>query len=250
MNLRDSVVVVTGSSSGIGRTTAVLFASQGARLILNSKSNLAGGEQLAREIQTRGGKAVYVQADLGDPDAVAHLFDRAIEEFGTIDILINNAGNTPVASFLETTKEHWQQVLDDNFLSAVLCSQAAARIMLKRNGGKIINNSSFRGIEYAGIPLIIAYSCAKAALNAFTRTLAKELAPHINVNAVAPGFVYTQNYEKMSSNQKEQMQAAMLTRRFISMNEIAEAFLFLAQSDSITGEVLVVDGGLSLINDL
>jgi 3-oxoacyl-[acyl-carrier protein] reductase len=242
----SKVVVITGSSSGIGRTAALRFAREGAAVVVNSKKNAAGGEAVAQEITEQGGQAIHVQANLADPEQVAELFSRTVAAFGAVDVLINNAGHTPVAPFLETTKEHWQQAFDDNLFSAVLCSREAAPIMLAKGAGKIINTSSIRGIDYAGVKVAIAYSSAKAALISFSKTLAKELAPRVNVNVVAPGFVRTQNYERMRPEIKERMLNTTPIGRFISMDEIADAFLFLASADAITGQVLLVDGGFTL----
>jgi 3-oxoacyl-[acyl-carrier protein] reductase len=240
------VIVVTGSASGIGRATAIKFAREGANVVVNSKNNVSGGEAVVDEIERLGGRAIYIRADLSQHDQVQGLFRRTEEEFGGVDILINNAGHTIVKPFIETDLAHWTQVFNDNLFSAVFCAQAAARIMLKSGRGKIINTSSIRGAEYAGIPVAIAYSCAKAALNSFTRTLAKELAPKIQVNAVAPGFVYTQNYDRMSQETKDSMLEATLIGRFISVDEIADAFIFLAGASAITGEVFAVDGGFTV----
>ena len=118
--------------------------------------------------------------------------------------------------------------------------------MLAQGAGKIINTSSIRGIEYAGVKVAMAYSSAKAALISFSKTLAKELAPHVNVNVVAPGFVYTQNYERMRQETKDKMLSTTPIGRFITMDEIADAFVFLAGADAITGQVLLVDGGFTL----
>jgi len=246
MKFAGKVVIVTGSSSGIGRATALRMAGEGAALVVNSKTNVSGGEEVAHTIRERGRSAIHVQADLADPDQVARLFDKTLEAFGTVDVLINNAGHTTTAPFLESTKGHWQQAFDDNLFSAVLCSQFAARIMLNKGSGKIINTSSIRGIDHAGVKVANAYSSAKAALISFSKTLAKDLAPHINVNVLAPGFVYTQNYERMHQEVKDRMLRTTPIGRFISMDEIAEAFMFLASADAITGQVLLVDGGFTL----
>jgi 3-oxoacyl-[acyl-carrier protein] reductase len=246
MKIKDSVVIITGSSSGIGRAIAYLLAQQGARIVVNSNKNTAGGVEVADKIKSQGGQAIYIQGDVSEEKDVANLFQRSIEHFGTVDILINNAGSTEGQPFLEATGENWQSSFKNNLISAVLCSREAAKIMLKKGNGAIINTSSVRGLEYTGREGIMAYSAAKAGVINFTKTLAKQLAPSIRVNAVAPGFVYTPNYEKMTQEQRDSFTNATLIKRFITADEIAEAYLFLAKSDIMTGQVLVVDGGFTL----
>jgi 3-oxoacyl-[acyl-carrier protein] reductase len=187
-----------------------------------------------------------VQGDVSQPSQVKKVFDAVINAFGTVDILINNAGITLGKPFLETTKEDWLQVFDANFFSTVLCSQEAVKIMSQKGSGKIINTASIRGIEHTGRQGIMAYSAAKAAVINFTKTLAKEVAPNITVNAVAPGFVYTPNYEAMPKEMTNEFIEETLIKRFISDTEIAEAFIYLAGANAVTGEVLVVDGGFTL----
>lgn len=248
MNLKDKVVVVTGSSSGIGKAAALLFARRGASVVVNSKSNLKGGKGVVDEIKKNGGQAIYLQANLADPAEVKKFFDEIIKQYKKIDVLINNAGFTNFREFLKTTKEQWLEDLDDNLFTTVLSSQEAAKAMLKQGHGKILNTASIRGLDHLGREGIMPYSAAKAAVINFTKTLAKELAPNIQVNAVAPGFVYTQNYDSMSQELKDMFVGNTYLKRFIKPDEIAEAFLYLATTEAVTGEVLVVDAGYSLKN--
>lgn len=244
--LENKVVVITGSASGIGQAAALKFAKAGAKIVVNARSNVAGGESVVREIEQLGSEAIFVQGDLSDPDTVKSLFDTTLKTFGTVDILINNAGVASGMPFLETSKEYWVDAFNHNFFSAVLCAQEAAKIMLEKGEGKIINTSSVRGIAHSGREGLMAYSAAKAALINFTKTLAKDLAPNITVNAVAPGFVYTPNYDNFPQELKDAFMAATPIHRFIRVDDIADAFLYLATANSVTGEVLVVDGGFTL----
>ncbi len=187
-----------------------------------------------------------MQADLAQPREVDALFEKALEKFGTVDILVNNAGAAASKPFLETTKEDWLRDFDNNLFSMVLCSQRAAKIMLEKGSGVILNTTSIRGIEHTGREGIMAYSAAKAAAISFTKTLAKELSPKIRVNAVAPGFVITPNYDNASQEVKDGFIAGTQIKRWIQPQEIAEAFLYLATAEAVTGENLVVDGGFTL----
>ncbi len=244
--VENKVVIITGSASGIGQAAALKFAKAGANIVVNAKSNVAGGESVVREIRQLGREAIFVQGDLSEPDTVKALFDTVLETFGTVDILINNAGVASGKPFLETTKDDWIEAFNHNFFSTVLCVKEATKIMLEHGEGKIINTSSVRGIAHSGREGLMPYSAAKAAMINFTKTLAKDLAPNITVNAVAPGFVYTPNYNDFPQELQDAFMAATPIHRFIHVDEIADAFLYLATANSVTGEVLVIDGGFTL----
>lgn len=242
MRLDGKVAVVTGAAANIGKATAVLFAKEGAKVVITTKSNVSGGNEVVDEIKGQGGNAIFVQADLADPKQVAGLFTATLDAFGTVDILVNNAGVAVGKPFLESTLEDWKSQYDDNVFSMVLCSQRAAKIMLEKGSGVILNTTSIRGLEHGGRPTAMAYSTAKAATISFTKNLAKELAPNIRVNAVAPGFVITPNYDQNSPMVKGFIEGTLL-KRWIQPVEIAEAFLYLATAEAVTGENLVVDAG-------
>jgi 3-oxoacyl-[acyl-carrier protein] reductase len=244
--LNDKVAIITGSSAHIGRATALLFAHEGARVVLNARENVQGGETAVDEIRKQGGDAMFIRADLAKPSEADRLFEATLEKFGTVDILINNAGAGHGKAFAESTREDWLAAFDDNLYDAVWCSQRAAKIMLDKQSGVILNTSSIRGVDYAGREGLMAYSAAKSALNSFTKTLAKELAPHVRVNAVAPGFVITSNYDQMSAALKDELINSTLIKRWIQPEEIAEAFLYLAGAEAVTGEILMVDGGFTM----
>lgn len=249
MRLNNKVVVITGSSSGIGQATALRFAKDGAKIVVNCKSNTQGAEAVVNQIEKLGGEAIQVTGDVSNPKDVEKLFQRTLAKFKTIDILINNAGSSHGKEFLDTTKEDWLEVFDNNFFGTVLCSQIAVRIMSKNGGGKILNTASIRGLTNTGREGIMPYSAAKAAVVNFTKTLAKEVSPKILVNAVAPGFVYTSYFETIPKELKDQFIANTLIKRFITVDEIADAFHYLATTDAVTGSVLIVDGGFTLKRD-
>ncbi|HDY86704.1 MAG TPA: SDR family NAD(P)-dependent oxidoreductase, partial [bacterium] len=144
MKFKDKVVLITGSSDNIGKATAIKFAKEGAKIVINSIKNIAGGEAVAEEIKISGGEAIYVKADVSKQEGVDQLFGETLQAFNTLDILINNAGRAVSVPFLKTTEEHWLDLLRCNFLSTVLCSKEAAKIMLQKGSGKIINTSSVR----------------------------------------------------------------------------------------------------------
>ncbi len=246
MELASTVAVVTGSAGNIGRAIALLFARQGAKLVVTARRNTEGGHAVVDRIRQAGGDATFVQADLSVEAQVDGLFDKIVEVYGGVDILVNNAGAATPMPFLESTREHWVGAFDDNLFSCVLCSIRAAKIMQAGNGGRIINTASIRGIPHTGREGIMAYSAAKAAMINFTKTLAKELAPGILVNAVAPGFVITPNYDDVPQKVKDEFINGTLIKRWLTPEELAEAYLYLARADGVTGEVLVVDGGFTL----
>lgn len=246
MKFESKVVLITGSAANIGRSIALKFASQGARVVVNAKNNVAGGNQVVKEIQAKGGKAIFVQADVSDPAQVADMFRKAVKEFKTVDVLINNAGSVAQKDFVQTDKHYWQQQFDDNFFGSVLCSIEATKIMQKNGGGRIVNNASIRGLDHCGRTGVMAYSAAKAALINFTKTLAKDLAPSILVNAVAPGFTETSAFDGVPQATIDEYLSGTQIKRWLSPDEVADGFLYLAGADGVTGEVLVIDGGWNL----
>lgn len=246
MKLQNLVTIITGSSSNIGEATAKLFAQEGSKVVITAKKNEEGAKRVVDEISLNGGEAFYVTGDLAQEDVVKELFDKTVEKYGTVDILINNAGHGHDKDILESTRESWLAAFDDCLFNAVLCSKFAAKIMLEKNSGVILNTTSIRGITYAGREGLIAYSSAKAALASFTMTLAKRVAPTVRVNAVAPGFVYKPMYDKFPKELSEKLINSTLLKRYNTVDEIAEAFLYLACAKGVTGEILTVDGGFQL----
>lgn len=245
MTLHGKVAIVTGSSRGIGRAVALAFAEQGANVLVNSRTDVAGGKAVVDEITGRGGTAGYCQADVAEPDEVDRMFVEAEASLGPVDILVNNAGRPVGASLAENTKELWLDQLNANLLSTVVCSIRAAKAM-ERRGGCVINTSSIRGLDANGRAAVLAYSAAKAAVNNFTRTLAKELAPAIRVNAVMPGFVATSFMTGARDEAKQSWLGHIPLRVFIEPEQIAGSYVYLAESSYLTGTILTADAGLTL----
>lgn len=246
MKLKNKVAVITGSSSGIGKAIAILFAKEGASVIICSNSSKKDGLEVLEEVKCLGSDAIYIQADLTKENEVKKLFDEVKNKYGRLDILVNNAGRTFNTSFEDINQESIMQDINTNFTSAVLCSKYAEKLMGKK--GWIINTSSIRGTDYSGRAGIIGYCSAKAAINSFTKTLAMELAPRISVNAVAPGFVYTNYMNVVSDEMKSKWLENIPIKKFIEPEEIAEVYLMLATSNIFTGSVITADGGFSLLN--
>jgi 3-oxoacyl-[acyl-carrier protein] reductase len=248
MDLNGKVVLVTGSSSGIGQAIAVAFAQQKARVIVHYRNNKEGAEHTKKQITELGCEALIQQADLTRTDDVAKLFDNVKKEYGALDILVNNAGAAHPKPFADTDKTYWQMEFEHNFLSMVLCCKKAIMLMESQNSGKIINMTSVNGVDYMGRPGVIAYSAAKAALINFTKTLAQQYAPRILINAIAPGKTRTTYYDQFDDAYLEKTTDTIPIKRFVTVDEVAEAFIFVARNDALVGEVLVIDGGFSLKN--
>jgi 3-oxoacyl-[acyl-carrier protein] reductase len=245
MTVAGKVVVVTGSSSGIGQATALSFAKAGARVVVNYHVNEQGGKQTLEQVKQFSDDCLLVQADVSTEKGVAKLFDATIKKFSSVDILVNNAAiPTDKVDFMNASYENFKEMIDADLMSVFMCSQKAVGYMQKQGSGKILNTSSVRGWEYGGRAPV--YAAAKAAVNSFTRTLAKQVAPNIQVNAVAPGFVKTRTYDTMPKERLQSFMDQTYLKRWISVEEIADTFLFLAQNDAITGQVLYVDAGFML----
>ena len=245
--MKNKVVFITGSSSGIGKAVAILFAKKGANVIVSSHSNFNDGEKVLEELQKIGGKHMHINCDLSSQDEVKNAFEKIKTKYGKLDILINNAGfSSPERSLSQITEVGLDKVLGANIKSLIWCSQFAVPLM--KNGGQIINTSSIRGLDYAGKAL--GYSCAKAAVNSLTKTLALELAPNILVNAVLPGSVSdTKIYNNRAPEINDAFAKKLPLKKSISASEIANCYLFLATQNYLTGTLLLADGGMTLLSN-
>jgi len=245
MNLDDRVAVVTGASRGIGRAIALELAHRGASVVVNYNTSADAANEVVEAIQQEGGRAIAVQADIGDLDQATRLIQTAIDTFDGIDILVNNAGTTRDQLLMLMSEEDWDVVLRTNLKGVFNCCKAAARKMMRQRSGRIVTISSVSGI--AGQGGQTNYAASKAGAIGFTKSLAKELGPrNITVNAVAPGFVLTDLTADLSEDLKQQAIEATPLGRMGQPEEIARAVAFLASdlASFITGEVLTVDGGL------
>ena len=246
-DLTGKVALITGASSGIGAATAEVMANLGARVAIGYYHNEAGAGQVRDRIANAGGKAIAIRADVRQADQILPLVKRAADELGPIDILVNNAGSLiERQELVEMTAERWDEVMDLNLKSAMLCSQAVAPSMIERKRGAIVNVVSIAG-RTGGGPGAGAYSTAKGGLIAFTKALAKELAPHgVRVNAISPGVIDTPFHEVFSTPEMLRSFVANIPLgRIGTPTECAKVIAFLASDAAsyIVGETIEVNGG-------
>ncbi|MDK1009615.1 MAG: 3-oxoacyl-[acyl-carrier-protein] reductase [Actinomycetota bacterium] len=243
----SGVALVTGAARGIGREIALKLARDGFAVAVNYASSEAKAEKVVAQIETAGGRAVALQADVSDPDAVISLFSTVTDELGPVHVLVNNAGITDDGLVLRMSADQWDSVLNTNLRSVFLCTKAALRSMVRARSGRIINISSVSGIS--GNPGQGNYSAAKAGIIGFTKSVAKEVGSRgITVNAVAPGFIKTDMTETLGAAVIDGVEQQIALGRMGLPKEVASMVGYLASSDAsyITGQVIVVDGGLAL----
>jgi 3-oxoacyl-[acyl-carrier protein] reductase len=245
--LDGKVAVVTGASRGIGRATAIKLAGLGARVVVNYLSNQAAAEDVLHVIQGMGGEAITVQADVGVFGDAQRLIQSALDHFGRLDILVNNAGTTRDALLVRMSEEDWDVVINTNLKGAFNCTKAAQRPMLKQRYGRIVNISSIAGI--AGNAGQANYTAAKAGLIGFTKAVAKEVGSrNITVNAVAPGYIPTDLSASIPPELVTKGMDLTPLGHPGTTEDIANAVAFFVSDEAnyITGQVLAVDGGLTM----
>lgn len=248
MQLAGKAAVVTGASSGIGQAIAIAFGKEGAAVAVNFARDAEGADSTVKEIEDSGGKAIALQADVSKEDDVKNLVGRAVEEFGRLDVMVNNAGVEYKMPFLETPLETWEKVIAVNLTGPWLgCQEAARQMVSQGRPGRIINVSSVH--EDLPMPTNSPYCAAKGGLRMLTRTIAVELAPHdITVNNIAPGAIETPMDAKLEQdpNQMNALLAEIPLGRMGKPEEVAGLALYLASDASAytTGSTLFVDGGM------
>ena len=254
MELNNKVALVTGSSSGIGKGIAIGFAKEGAKLIINDIKGKKETEEVVKIIKKLGSDAIVVGADVSSKKEVDDLINIGWEKFGKIDILVNNAGISFDTVFLEVTEQEWDKTIDTNLKGAFLCSQAVAKKMIKNNiKGKIINVSSVNAFQAE--KKRTSYDASKGGLSALTQTIAVELGEYgINVNAIAPGVVAGTNIDVSNSffsnkGLVDRILDKTPLNRMGTVEDCANVAIFLAsnKSDFIQGEIIVLDGGLTVL---
>ena len=248
MQLEDKVAIVTGSSLGIGRAIAVTFGEEGASVAINYRSHPEEGEEAVQEIEKGGGKAISVKADVSEPEEVKDLIQKTVQEFGRLDIMINNAGIEQKMPFLDTPLEVWEKVISVNLTGVWIgCQEAALQMVSQGDGGRIINVSSVH--EDLPMTTNATYCAAKGGLRMLMRTIAVELAPHgITVNNIAPGAVETPINRNLDEHpeQRQELLSEIPLGRIGHPEEIASLAVYLASDASSysTGSTFFVDGGM------
>ena len=246
MKLQGRVAIVTGAGTGIGRAIAELFAQEGARVAVNYSRSKEAAEEVVAGIRAAGGTALTIGADVSDAAEVDSMVDRVNHEFGRLDILVNNAGwstRIPHDQLDSLTDEIWNRTFDTNLRGAFYAIRTAVPLLREQAGASIVNIASVAGMT--GMGSSISYAASKGAMITMTKSLARALAPQIRVNAIAPGFVRT-SFANWPQAAFDQGQAMTPLKRLATVEEIAALALYLAaDAGSMTGETIVVDGGLT-----
>jgi 3-oxoacyl-[acyl-carrier protein] reductase len=245
MRLQNKVAIVTGGSMGIGRATALRLAQEGAAVIINAR-NPEPANEILEEIKRSGWEAKVCLADVGNKSEAENLINTTVKEYGSLDILVNNAGIYANELVNEMADEQWEDILRVNLTGTFHCCRFASRHMITQGHGKIVNVSSYAGIQ--GMPTQSNYSAAKAGVIGLTKALAKELGPHgITVNVIAP-FAMTRLLENAPKDFLDQWIEKTALKRVGDPVEVANLILFLTSDESsyVTGQLINVDGGLSI----
>lgn len=237
-------VIITGAARGIGRACTELFAAQGYQVLLNFHHSVAAAEELQRHLRSQGYSVDLYQTDIRCRPQVDRMVDYCLTTFGSIDLLINNAGIAQSRLFIDLSPEEWSAMIDTNLTGVFHCTQSVLRQILPRKQGKIINIASIWG--QVGASCEVHYSAAKAGIIGFTKALAKEVGPsNIQVNCIAPGIIDTPMLDPFTAEEKAALKAQTPLERFGTPAEIAACALFLASeaANFITGQVIGVNGG-------
>ncbi|HKL79126.1 MAG TPA: 3-oxoacyl-[acyl-carrier-protein] reductase [Mobilitalea sp.] len=243
--LKGKIAVVTGASKGIGRAIALQFAEHGAKVVVNYRSSIAQVEELLLAIRNIGSEAIAVQADVSQEEEAKSLIEAAVNEYGRIDIFVNNAGITSDNLLMRMSEEEFDKVININLKGTFFCLKHVAKVMLKQKSGKIINISSVVGIT--GNVGQTNYAASKAGVIGMTKTVARELGSRgITVNAIAPGFIETDMTDSLPDKVRELSLSNIPLRRYGTVDEVAGVVSFLASdaANYITGQVIQIDGGM------
>lgn len=243
MKLENKNVFITGSSRGIGLAIAHKFASLGANVVLNSRGEIS--EKLLAEFKPYGVKVLAISGDVSDFADAKRMVDQAIEELGSVDVLVNNAGITQDTLMLKMTEEDFEKVLKVNLTGAFNMTQSVLKPMIKAREGAIINMSSVVGLM--GNIGQANYAASKAGLIGFTKSVAREVANrNVRVNAIAPGMIESDMTAVLSDKVKDAMLAQIPMKQFGQAEQVADVTAFLATQDYLTGQVIAIDGGLTM----
>ena len=244
--LDGKVAIATGATSGMGRATAKLFAAEGAKVVVTGR-NEERAKEVVDDIKAAGGEAIYVIADMANLDDVKKIFDATMDEYGTVDILFNNAGVLSMSPLMEVTIEEWTKVFNVNVTSALLLTQLVAPVMKEKGKGTIVNTCSVA--SFGAHHGFAAYVDSKHAMMGLTRSIAWELGPEIRCNGIAPGLIHTAMVDSIGGpSALQQMIDQCPVQRCGQPDDIATTALFLASDDSafIDGQIIKVDGGFEI----
>ncbi|WP_270737112.1 3-oxoacyl-[acyl-carrier-protein] reductase [Streptococcus anginosus] len=243
MELKGKNIFITGSTRGIGLAMAHKFASLGANIVLNGHREI--DEELVSEFSDYGVQVVSISGDVSDSTDAKRMVEETIEKLGSVDILVNNAGITKDKLMLKLTEEDFEQVLKVNLVGAFNMTQAVLKPMSKARQGAVINVSSVVGL--IGNVGQANYAASKAGLIGFTKSVAREVAArNVRVNAIAPGMIESDMTDVLSDKVKEATLAQIPMKRFGNTSEVAEVAVFLARQEYLTGQVIAIDGGLTM----
>ena len=250
MQFKDEVVLVTGSTKGIGKTIAEAFAKEGATVVILGR-NEASAQKTKTELTQQGLKAESFACDVTNPENVQEIVNKILDKYKRIDILVNNAGITKDNLLLRMSENDWDEVIQTNLKGVFNCTKIVSKVMLKASAkggkGKILNIASIIGIT--GNAGQANYAASKAGIIGFTKSVAKEIASRgITVNAVAPGYIHTDMTSELKENVREQILKSIPLGRLGMPKDVAGVCLFLASKDAdyITGQTIVVDGGMAI----
>jgi len=243
MKFKDKVVLITGSSRGVGRATALEFAKEGAIVIVNYVSNEDNANLLVDEIIKIGSKAIAIKCDVSNENQVKNMIEEIISKFGKLDILVNNAAIVFDVPLFEKTIDQWQQTMAVNLIGPFLCTKYSLKYLLESKGN-IVNVCSTSGYSNFA-PTSADYDASKVSLMSLTKNLAKELSPTIRVNGVAPGWIDTDMNKELPQDLIDDEMKKILMGRMAKPEEVAKTILFLAPDDAsyLTGSIIFVDGG-------
>jgi 3-oxoacyl-[acyl-carrier protein] reductase len=242
MDLKNKTILITGASSGIGQAIAVSCAQKGANVLINYRKNLKGAKQTLKEIEKYSNGFIF-QADLTNEKQIKKMFAEISKKMSRIDILVNNAGDAQSGDFFDN--KQWKDQFENIFFSALHVSQNFLKQNKKSPLRKILNITSYYGNIDSGNTEVFAYSVAKTALSSMTVNLAK-VDGKVLVNAIAPGYTWTPAWEGISKAEKKIYESRTMINRYVTAEEIAHATIAILENDAITGQVITIDGGLSL----
>ncbi|ACT04677.1 SDR family NAD(P)-dependent oxidoreductase [Paenibacillus sp. JDR-2] len=246
MELKHKTALVTGGGTGIGRATSLALASKGAAVAVNYSRSRQEAEETVQLIQSLGGKAMAIQADVSKDQEVKDMVEIIVQRFGTLDLLVNNASITrhiPFSDLDAATGEVWDELFDVNVKGMFFCARAAATRMKKQGRGAIVNVGSIAGTT--GLGSSLPYAVSKAAVHGLTKSLARALAPHIRVNCVVPGAVATRWW---AGREEQMLQLApnLLLQQISTPEDIAQLICASLEQEAMTGQMITVDGGQTM----